>query len=128
MDDRIYTTKYGDTAVVNLGNASFYRGTVRMISERGINVSSDWGNTYVKWVNVKEIENTRPDSEWVDKRLENEVLGKFEAILCLIAEGVEFMTRQQLLDAIKKEVNDGIDFFKVPTPPKEGKCQQDTQR
>ncbi|GAF67684.1 unnamed protein product [marine sediment metagenome] len=57
MDDRLKTTNIGDTAIVDLNpqSPSFHIGEVKMISYRGINVSSTWGDKFVKWANVKEI-------------------------------------------------------------------------
>ena len=58
-DTRLYTVNYDDKAVVDLagdGNQpSFHKGRVRMISERGINISTDYGDHFVKWANVKQI-------------------------------------------------------------------------
>jgi hypothetical protein len=58
-DVRLYTTNYNDEAVVNLSGSgdrpSFHKGRVRLISERGINISTDYGDHFVKWQNVKQV-------------------------------------------------------------------------
>ena len=54
-----YTTTLADYATVNIGgngqSQSIHQGRIKMISQRGINISTDWGDHFVKWCNVKQI-------------------------------------------------------------------------
>jgi hypothetical protein len=57
-NDRSYEFK----TKVNLGDYVIYNvydsvrdGYVRAITERGINVSTPWGNKFYKWCHIKEV-------------------------------------------------------------------------
>jgi hypothetical protein len=45
----------GDSAVVQFEPNSYHEGQVSFISYRGINVSTNWGDRFVKWCNVVKI-------------------------------------------------------------------------
>ena len=59
-DDRIYTTNYWDWVTYNASgmknSPSFRDGRIRMISERGCNISTPNGVVFVKWDNILKID------------------------------------------------------------------------
>ena len=51
----------GDRAVVKIGE-SVMEGVITLISLRGINISTNWGDRFFKWTNVLKVWN---GNEWV---------------------------------------------------------------
>lgn len=50
----IKTTNMYDWAIVSV-NGSVYEGMVKLINERGISISSNWGDKFFKWYHVVKI-------------------------------------------------------------------------